>query len=226
MNIIYIRTSTEEQNPENQLKDCKSINQWEEAEIFAEKQSAYNDKNRIEFEKVLNLIKKGKVEHLIVWDWDRLFRNRKKLIEFFEFCKIYKCKIHSVRQAYFEDFYKIPKPFDEIVSNLVLNLMGHMAEEESKKKGERVKLAIRKKNGVTKSYKGNKWGRKPLKKIDDRIIELYKEGKKYREICEEVYYWDKNNHKKFVSLGYVHKILANVKEENNSKRISDKSVNK
>ena len=37
--IIYIRTSTDEQNPRNQLKDCKSLTN-ENFEIFEEKQSA------------------------------------------------------------------------------------------------------------------------------------------------------------------------------------------
>ena len=68
---------------------------------------------------------------------------------------------------------------------------------------------------ITKSYKGNKWGRPLLKGVEERF-ELYefiglkdKNGKTMREISKEVYYWDKNNHKKFVSIGFVHKLLEN-----------------
>ena len=45
MNIIHIRTSTEDQNPENQLKDCLSIykEEWGEYKLFEEKQSAWKD---------------------------------------------------------------------------------------------------------------------------------------------------------------------------------------
>ena len=44
--IIYLRTSTEEQNPENQLKDCLFINNFGEFVLFEEKQSAFKDKDR------------------------------------------------------------------------------------------------------------------------------------------------------------------------------------
>jgi len=40
---IYLRTSTQEQNPENQLKDCLSINRWGEYKLITEQQSAFKD---------------------------------------------------------------------------------------------------------------------------------------------------------------------------------------
>jgi len=208
--VIYIRTSTEEQNPENQLKDCKTLISGE-YEVVEEKQSAFKDKDRLKFEDIKKRIKNGEVSELICWDWDRLFRNRKKLKEFFELCKMYKCQIHSFRQSFFEDFYKIPPPFDEIIQELVLNLMGWLAEDESKKKGERVKNAVRRKEGKpTKSYKGNKWGRKSLnEKVISQILKLRQNGLSIREISKQVYYWDKNSHKKCVSIGYVSKVLKN-----------------
>lgn len=217
MNIIYIRTSTEEQNPQNQIKDCLSINKYGEVEIVEEKQSAWKDKDRPKFEEIKKQIKKGNIKHLICWDWDRLFRNRVKFIEFFKFCEIYNCKIHSFRQQYFEDFYKIPAPFNEIVSNIVLQLMGHTAEEESKKKSDRVKLAVRKEKGkVTKSYKGNKWGRKTIsKKTIKEVMELNKQRLSVRDISKKVFYWDKSNNKKNIGKSTVHKIIAKNKGENN-----------
>ena len=198
-NIIYIRTSTEDQEPKNQIKACEGICNGE-YELFLDKQSAFKDhKDREGFEQARKLIKSGKIKHFIVWDWDRIYRNQKRLVDFFKFCEIYKCEIHSVNQKYFDDFYKIPAPFDEIVSNLVLNLMGWLAEDESKKKSNRVKLSVRKKNGVTKSYKGNKWGRKAMhtNKIN-RIIKLGNEGKSYRDIAAE----------EKVSIGKISQILS------------------
>jgi len=197
--IIYLRTSTAEQNPQNQLKDCESICEGE-YEVVEEKQSAFKDTDRAKFNAVRERIKKKEINHLIVWDWDRLFRNRKKFIEFFKFCDLYGCKIHSFRQQYFEDFYKIPPPFDEIVSNLILNLMGHVAEEESKKKGERVKIAYENRKG--------RWGRKSLSKgTIKEVLEKKKQGLSIREISDSVFYWDKNRNQKKVSVGAVHKIL-------------------
>ena len=93
--------------------------------------------------------------------------------------------------------------------DLMLNIMGWIAQDESDKKSQRVKAAIRIEDGVTKSYKGNKWGRKSLK-VDGEILKL--KGKKtIREIQQVVFYWDKNNHKKYVSVGYIHKILKGDK---------------
>jgi len=200
--IIYLRTSTEEQNPQNQLRDCLTICKTE-YKVVEDKQSAFKDKDRPLFEDIKRKIQVGEVNSLIVWDWDRLFRNRKKLKEFFQFCKIHQCEIHSFRQKFFEDFYKIPKPFDEIMQDLVINLLGWMAEDESQKKSERVKIAF-------KNSK-KKWGRKPLEKIEKRVIELYQKGKSIRDISSEIYYWDKSRNKKFVSVGAVHKIIKDFK---------------
>ena len=214
MDIIYIRTSTEEQEPENQIKSCENLSNGEYT-LLKDKQSAFRDhKGREGFEKAKKLIKSGKIDNFIVWDWDRIYRNQKRLVEFFKFCELYKCQIHSVNQKYFDDFYKIPPPFNEIVSNLVLNLMGWLAEDESKKKSERVKLAIRKKDGKTISYKGNKWGRKSIsKKTIKEVLELKEKGLSVREIAREVYLWDKNNNKRMIGKSTVHKIISENRGE-------------
>lgn len=210
--IIYIRTSTEEQEPENQIRDCSKL-LGKEYVLFQDKQSAYKDnKEREGFENAKKLIKKGKIDSFVVWDLDRIYRNRIKLKEFFQFCKIYRCSIHSVNQQWLEELTKIPAPFNDMMHDLMLNLMGWLAEDESKKKSDRVKLAIRRTPGKpTMSYKGKKWGRRKMPIAEKRIIELHKEGKNLREICEEIYYWDKNNHKKFVSLGFTHKVVNEYK---------------
>ena len=200
MELIYLRTSTQEQNPENQLKDCLTLIKGE-YEIVEEKESGWRNKDRPLFDLVKQRIKSGEVESLICWDWDRLFRNRKKLKEFFVLCKYYNCEIHSFRQNFFEDFYKIPKPFDEIIQDLVLNLMGWLAEDESKKKSETVKIAFQ-------NHKGKKWGRKGLSdKTKKEILELHKEGFTLREISDRVFIWNKRNNKKKVSKSAVHKCI-------------------
>ncbi len=70
-----------------------------------------------------------------------------------------------------------------------------------------IKSAMRKTNEGVYSYKGNKWGRRHIE-VGDKILRLRNKGKTMREIQQEVFYWDKNNDKKFVSIGYVHKILS------------------
>lgn len=201
--IIYLRTSTEEQNPQNQLRDCKSLLNNSDFELIEEKQSAFKDKDRPQFESIRNRIKKREINELICWDLDRLYRNRKKLVQFFGYCKIYKCKINSFRQQWLDQLNKMPEPFNEIMFDMMIQIMGWLAEEESKKRSDRVKIAF-------KNSK-KKWGRRPLKKVESRVMELYNQGKTTREIASLVHYWDKSRNKKFISKSAVHKIIKEMK---------------
>jgi DNA invertase Pin-like site-specific DNA recombinase len=204
MNIIYLRTSTEEQNPQNQIEDCKSINQYGEYIILEEKQSAWKDdiKEREVFRNVRKQIKAGKLKHLIVWNLDRIYRNRRKLIEFFQFCNLYKCKIHSYRQAWLEDLHKMPEPFNEAMYDFMLQILGWIAEEESKQKGDRVRAAIVRGEGkMTMSKLGSEWGRKPANIDIKKVLELSEQGLSYREIANKIEY--KNSNGKLVHPSHV-----------------------
>ena len=213
-NIIYLRVSTEEQNPFNQLEACQklatklNINDYE---VLQDKVSGWKELERASFNQLNEGIKKQDVESIIVWDLDRLFRNRKKLIAFFDYCKINKCKIYSVRQEWLENLNNIQEPFNEIMHSLMLQIMGWLAEEESQKKSERVKLAIKKVEGKTFSKFGKVWGRKSI--ISNRIIskvkELKTQGLSLRQIQRhpEVYFYDTNKNKQQISIGTIHKIL-------------------
>lgn len=214
MKAIYIRTSTNEQTPEIQMNGINTLLK-DSYELYQDKQSAWNDKKeRDDFERLRKDIQGKKITDLYVWDWDRIYRNRKNLKAFFAFCKVFKCKIHSYRQSFYEQLNNLPEPFNEIMENIWLDFLGWVAEDESNKKSERVKMAIRKEKGKeTLSYKGNKWGRKNISeetKLD--IINAYKQDKTFSEICKEVFYWDSNRNQKYVSKGLVHKVLAEFKK--------------
>jgi DNA invertase Pin-like site-specific DNA recombinase len=218
MNAIYIRTSTEDQNPENQLKGIYTLGVDIETDIYEDKQSAWkDDKERESFKKVIKLIKTNKIKDLYVWDWDRLYRNRLKLKEFFALCKMYKVNVHSANQSWYESINKIPEPFNEIMIDLMINLLGWMAEDESTKKSKRIIASTRVKDGVTISYKGNKWGRKSLStQIRNKVVSLHKEGMSIRNIANSVKTTDKNNNQKNISVGAVHKLVAEFKAKNSS----------
>ncbi len=228
--IIYLRTSTKDQNPELQREDCVKFcteKSLEVVEVVSEQGSAYKlEKVRPLWEAVIKRAKKEKLD-IIIWKYDRCFRNRK---EFFNFMKVmfevYHKKVYSITEHSIINFWELMdkfKPtgnpvFDELLKGIfkvlwdfMIQNAGEQAEDESKKKSERVKMAIRKEGGVTRSYKGKRWGRKAIK-VDDKIIAAHKEGKKILEITKEVYYWDKNKHKKFVSAGYVHKVITQYKD--------------
>jgi len=198
---IYIRTSTEEQTPELQLRQCREI-AGISALVFKDQQSAWKEHiERDAFNELRKAIKARKISNLFVWDLDRVYRNRVNLRDFFVFCKVYGCRIHSIRQRWLEDINNIPEPWNEIVYDLLINIMGWIAEEESSKKSERVKLAITKKGNKTYSKYGKKWGRKQLSTFKkNKIRELSNAGENYRAISKKV----------GVSLGVVHKILRDI----------------
>lgn len=221
--IIYNRVSTKEQNPELQKNDC--INLCNNLKIYdyeylQEKGSAWKESSKREvFEKIKQRIKSGEINILIVWDLDRLYRNRKKTIQFIKNYKAIGLKVYSVRQQWLEQLNNIPEPFDEAIADFMLQIVSWMAEEESNKKSERVKNAVvRIKGKPTKSYKGKRWGRKNMvenEKIINEVIELRDQGHSIREIADSVYYWDKNNNKKAISKSLVHKILMNLNTKPN-----------
>ena len=118
-------------------------------------------------------------------------------------------KVYSVRQSWFQDIEHMPQPFNDIVKDLMLQVIGWIAEEESIKKSERTKLAVRREDGITKSYKGDKWGRKRLpKKTQEEKLKLHKQGQSIRKISKQVCYYDHNNNKRQVSIASVHKTIT------------------
>lgn len=235
--IYYTRTSTKDQSPELQIesgiKFCIDIG-LENPEIFSEKGSAYKiEKVRPIWESVIEKAKKEKRD-IILWKYDRSFRNRE---EFYKFMKVmfevYGIKVYSVTEPSIMNIWDMCGKtntgnliVDEMMNgqlklmwNFLIQMAGEAAEEESRKKGERVKLAVVKKSGKTKSYKGKKWGRKSLgKKVIQEVLELKSKNPKItiREICKEVTYWGKNNGKKNISKSAVHKILSKNNEEKGS----------
>ncbi len=210
MNIIYLRSSTREQSPQIQERDILPLVNGN-YEIYTEKLSAWKETvKRPQFEKILALIKTGKVKNLYAWDLDRFYRNRLRLKELFQLAKIYGTTIHTYNQQWLEDINKIPKPFDEIMMELLINLLGWQGSEESKKKSERVKMAVRiDSKGVTRSYNGNKWGRKSFpKQTIARVLQLSKTGASVRQISKQINVYDQNKNERPISKSAVHKIIS------------------
>lgn len=228
--ILYLRTSTKDQNPELQREEGVefSLNLGlGEPEVYSEQGSAYKlEKVRPVWESVVEKAKKES-RPIIIWKYDRTFRNREQFYKFMKVMfEVYNIKVYSVTEPSILKFWEMldksysDNPiFNELINNLfktmwdfLIQMTGEAAEEESKKKSQRIKLAVRKNKGKTTSYKGKKWGRKAINaRVVKEIIFLREKGDTIRRICQQVYYYDKNNNKKQVSPGLVHKIL----KENN-----------
>ena len=215
--VIYLRTSTEDQEPENQKRECIRFAEnrgYEVKEVLLERLSGFKQVDRPKYEKIKEMARKGEIKAVIVWALDRWVRNRDTLLEDTTVLRNYGCKIHSVKEAWLEAI-NIEGALGKTIQEFLLGLMGSMGEMESQRKSERVRLAVRKKDGVTKSYKGNKWGRKNLpKQTITKILQLRIDNPKIsiREIAAQVVYYDKNNNAKNVSRSAVHKTLSENQE--------------
>ena len=223
--IIYLRTSTKDQNPElqrNEGVEFASKMGLDVLEIVSEQGSAYKiEKVRPKWESVVERSKKEKLD-IIIWKYDRCFRNRK---DFFDFMKVmfevYGTKVYSVTEPSIITFWNLIdkfKPtgnpvFDEFLKGMfrvmwdfMVQLMGEEAEEESRKKSERVKLAVVK-GDITKSYKGNKWGRKSLHTNKIKVLQdIVDQNLSYRQISE----------KSGVSIGTISNLFRSKKLNKNT----------
>jgi DNA invertase Pin-like site-specific DNA recombinase len=189
LNFVYLRVSTDDkgQNPELQLQDCLTLLGDKPYEVFKEEVSAWREKDRPIFDAMVKRALQEKIARIVVWDLDRLYRNRVKMVSFVKEMAKVNCKVVSTRQKWLESLHQIPYPWNEIVFDLVINIIGWMAEEESQKKSERVKMAVTKKYGKTYSRQGKKWGRPTISSEQRRKIRRFREeGLSIRQIASQM----------------------------------------
>jgi DNA invertase Pin-like site-specific DNA recombinase len=191
--VIYLRTSTKEQNPENQKEECLRFAKnrgYEVSEVLTEELSGFKDIIRPNYEKVVEMARKGEIQAVIVWAMDRWVRNRDTLLEDVIILRNYGVKLHSVKEAWLEAI-NIEGSLGRTIQDFLLGLIGSIAEMESERKSERVKIAF-------KNHKGKKWGRPKVHTNKIKIIlDLYNQGLSYREI----------NKKSGLSIGAISKVL-------------------
>jgi len=191
--VIYLRTSTKEQNPENQKEECLRFAKnrgYEVSEVLTEELSGFKDIIRPNYEKVVEMARKGEIQAVIVWAMDRWVRNRDTLLEDVIILRNYGVKLHSVKEAWLEAI-NIEGSLGRTIQDFLLGLIGSIAEMESERKSERVKIAF-------KNHKGKKWGRPKVHTDKIKIIlDLYNQGLSYREI----------NKKSGLSIGAISKVL-------------------
>jgi len=201
--VVYLRTSTDEQNPEKQKKDCLSFAEgrgYTVVDVLQEKVSAYKKKaDRPEYEKVKRMAHRGEVDAVIVWALDRWVRNRRTLLQDVTVLKGQGVKLHSVREDYLE-MMNIEGPIGDTIKQFLLGLIGSLSELESRRKSERVRMAY-------KNHKGRKWGRPCVHTNRKReVLKRYERGETYREIQGNVGFR--------ISLGKISEIINEKKKEN------------
>lgn len=200
--IIYLRTSSKEQNPELQREDCINFCKnkgWEIVGIYTEQVSGYKDVKREQRDIVIERARLGEAQHIVVWAFDRWIRNRDTLIEDVTTLINYGCQLHSVKDAWLESI-NISGPLGKTIREFLLGLLGSLAELESSRRSERIKL------GKQKTKK--KQGRKPLKLDIVLILDLNKQGLSTYKIAEEY----NKLHKPHISHMTVYNILKKHNE--------------
>ena len=140
MNIAYVRVSTVEQNEGRQLEGLKgyNIDKW-----FTEKVSA-KDTNRPELKKMIEFAREG--DSIFVWDFSRLSRSVKDLLELIEILQTKGVHLRSIKENL---------DTSTPSGKLMLTMIGAINEFERANMLERQKegIALAKQQG---KYKGRK----------------------------------------------------------------------
>lgn len=190
MIYAYLRVSTKEQNLERQLIAVKEYRaKMLEENIFVDKQSG-KDFNRPAYEELKMKLQPG--DELIIKELDRLGRNKEEIKKELAWFKEHKIIVRILNvPTTLIDFQGQEWIFD-MINNILIEVMGAVAEEERKKTLERQKEGIAAMpvvDGKKVSLKtGNAMGR-PVTEIVDfpKFLEKTKKGElSVSESCRQL----------------------------------------
>lgn len=140
MIYAYLRVSTKEQNLERQIVAVKEYRpELLDKNIFSDKQSGKNF-DRTEYTKLKSVIRSG--DELIVKELDRLGRNKEEIKRELSWFKEHKVIVRILNvPTTLIDFQGQEWIFD-MINNILIEVMGAVAEEERKKILERQREGI------------------------------------------------------------------------------------
>ena len=180
---VYLRVSTNDQNPENQLYSIQKYCQcqgWKIKQVYTDEGISGAKDSRPQLDQLKEDIKKHRYDSVVVFKFDRLARSTSHLLECLQ-----------LFQRYSVDFISVTEGIDTSTSigKMIFTFLGAIAEFERSLIQERIKSALdlRKQQGV-------KLGR-PRKGFDvSEAVKMRNEGKSYRTIAKAL----------GVSLGSLH----------------------
>ena len=167
--FFYARISTKDQTLERQIVEAKKIG-IEEEYIFLEVASG-KDFKRPEYQLLKRMLREGDV--LYIKSLDRLGRNKQMILdEWNELVKVKKVDIVILDMPLLDTTkYKDMNGLENLISDIILQLLSYMAEDE------RIRTKERQREGIKIAReKGIKFGRR---KIDpgEKFEEVYQEWK-------------------------------------------------
>ena len=167
MIYAYARVSTKEQHEDRQLNAFEEYGRKID-KIIIDKQSG-KDFNRKGYQKILKKLEKGDV--LIIKSIDRLGRNYNEIIEQWRIITKIKCADIIVLDMPILDTTQNKDLLGTLISDLVLQLLSYVAENE------RINIKQRQAEGIAAAKaKGIKFGR-PKKFFTDDFVEIYEKRK-------------------------------------------------
>lgn len=138
--IAYVRQSTLKQQSlatqKSLIMDTAKQYGWSHVTFYDDKKTGRHTK-RSGYQKMVEMITSGKCKVLCCYRLNRLHRNLKNAIQFFEICKKHHVTIISVNDGYFD----LSKEFDRFRLNILMSL----AEMESNNISEQTRNGIKEK---------------------------------------------------------------------------------
>lgn len=171
---IYCRVSTDDQKTQQQVDACV---EWVERkgwkwDLFEENESAKGT-SRVELQKMLKGVDKGKFKAVVVWKVDRLTRSIQDFVSVFKRVKDAGAGIVSVTQG-------IDTTGDDANSRMMVNILMVFAE------WERDMIVERTKAGLKRAVKeGKKLGRKQVMFSVVDAWRKWKRGVSFRDLEKE-----------------------------------------
>ncbi|MFG6121149.1 recombinase family protein [Thalassobacillus sp. B23F22_16] len=183
MIIGYARVSSKEQNLSRQVQELKKFGC---DKIYQEKQSGKNFKDRSIYNEMRSILRFNDV--LVVHDLSRFGRNKEEIMNEWEYLTkekevdivVLNMRVLDTRQ------YKNVKGIGELISNIVLELLSWLVDEERERirQAQREGIEIAKKQGKYKGrplkYHANATGQDKI--IYDDIINRLKSGQSVMDI--------------------------------------------
>ncbi len=180
--VIYLRVSTQNQNPKNQLRELEAYAKGQKfsiVEIITDKgvSGSKSAKDREGLDKVLKMAHQKKFDVLLFWSLDRLSREgTAKTLEYLQTLTDNGIDYHSYTEQYLSSM----GPFADVV----ISLLATIARQERLRISERVKAGLDYRKNVLKKPLGRKQGTK-LKGTDDKVShakELREAGNSFAKI--------------------------------------------
>jgi DNA invertase Pin-like site-specific DNA recombinase len=148
---IYIRVSTSDQDPENQLEALKRMTLgrgWIIKEIYREEASAWQEGHQRELARLIRAARAGRFSIVLVWALDRLSRQGPlAILQLVKRLGQYGVKVVSYQESWTE--------VSGEMQELLLSIAGWVARAESQRISERTKAGMARKR-VELEAKGEK----------------------------------------------------------------------